>query len=279
MLYFMGFEIFFPYLFFFFGKSLNRDYKKNWHVGDEFADSKLSNDYLSWFKLCSRFETLYYTVKSLKLMVKLFHNWVSSPWDGYPIKSAGCPHSLHSLWLGDSLAPALGIQSWNKAIVLCVNVGKIKISIYTFLLYLKFYVIAFILGGRLLLCHTYRWGTWGSIVLRGIYYYWFEFRPSSFDVFLSDLFMAGHSHHSGLFSNIPSQRGLSWLSHPEKHHHPYFIAFFDFHSTHHYLLVFFSFIFLLIFKLCYREENLVFFLVPHPSTVIVPDIQLMVKNI
>lgn len=44
--------------------------KNFWHVGDEFSDSELSNDYLSQFKLCSRIETLYYTVKSLKLMVR-----------------------------------------------------------------------------------------------------------------------------------------------------------------------------------------------------------------
>lgn len=67
--------------------------------------------------------------------------------------------------LGIAFAPALGIQSWTKAIMLFMNVGKIKIfiiSIFTFLLYVDSYFIAFILGGRLLLPHTYRWGAWGS---------------------------------------------------------------------------------------------------------------------
>lgn len=46
--------------------------------------------------------------------------------------------------------------------------------------------------------------------------------PSLFDPFLPNIFMAGHSHHAGLFSNIPPHIGLSWLFLPEKHHHSLF---------------------------------------------------------
>lgn len=54
--------------------------------------------------------------------------------------------------LGVVFAPALGIQSWTKAIMLVLNVREINISIistYTFLFYLSSYLIAFILEDRL----------------------------------------------------------------------------------------------------------------------------------
>lgn len=158
--------------------------------------------------------------------------------------------------------------------MLVLNVGEIKISIisiYTFFFYLESYLIAFILGGRLLLSHTYRWGTWASSVLGSIYNYWFKFRPSSFDDFLSDLFFSCHSQISllrGAFLDYSIQKALSSLFH----------WYFIFIVLIIIPLSFFSLINLFIFSIYYREEDFVFFLVPHPSTVIVPDIQLILKK-
>lgn len=147
---------------------LSVDYKKNWHVGDEFADSKLSNDYLSWFKLCSGIETLHYTVKSLKLMARLFHNSVSFPRDGYSINRQAVQISLHHLWFGVTVAPVLvtsKLDQSRQAVFKQRTLGTV-LSIHKFLLYVESYSILSILGGKLFLSHTFSWGTWGSSVRR-----------------------------------------------------------------------------------------------------------------
>lgn len=187
-------------------------------------------------------------------MVRLFHNWVSSPWDGYPIKSAGCPHSLHRLWLGGSVCPSLGDSELDQSNHAGFECERNK-YIYYLNLHISFLFIILphcLYPGRqiiILLSHTNRWGTWASSVLGSIYNYWFKFRPSSFDDFLSDLFL--------LFSNITPQRGLSWLFHPESTVITISLIFY-FHSPHHYPLVFFLTSLLIYFQYLLQGRGLCF---------------------